>query len=35
VGAAFLELGGDHHDRYVTTPAPDVPIVDMKLSMLS
>ncbi len=34
VSAAFLDLGGDHHDRYAATPAPDVPIVDMTLSML-
>ena len=34
VAAAFRDLGGDHHDRYVTTPAPDVPVVDMTLSML-
>jgi dephospho-CoA kinase len=35
VSAAFRDLGGDHHDRYVTTPAPDVPVVDMVLSTLS
>lgn len=35
VNAAFGELGGDHLDRYAATPAPDVPVVDMTLSMLS
>jgi dephospho-CoA kinase len=35
VGAAFGDLGGDHLDRYTATPAPDVPVVDMTLSMLS
>ena len=35
VSAAFHDLGGDHHDRYAATPAPDVPVVDMTLSMLS
>jgi cation transport regulator ChaC len=34
VATAFGALGGDHLDRYATTPAPDVPIVDMTLSML-
>lgn len=34
VAAAFRDLGGDHLDRYETTPAPDVPVVDMTLSML-
>lgn len=34
VAAAFLDLGGDHHERYTATPAPDVPVVDMTLSML-
>lgn len=34
VGAAFGDLGGDHLDRYRATPAPDVPVVDMALSML-
>ncbi len=35
VGAAFTDLGGDHHDRYARTPAPDVPVVDMTLSTLA
>jgi len=35
VGAAFAALGGDHHDRYLATPAPDVPVVDMALSRIS
>jgi cation transport regulator ChaC len=34
VSAAFSDLGGDHLDRYETTPSPDVPVVDMALSML-
>jgi dephospho-CoA kinase len=34
VAAAFRDLGGDHLDRYRTTPPPDVPVVDMALSML-
>ncbi len=34
VAAAFGDLGGDHLDRYESTPAPDVPVVDMSLSML-
>jgi dephospho-CoA kinase len=34
VHGAFADLGGDHLARYVSTPAPDVPIVDMTLSML-
>lgn len=34
VAAAFQDLGGDHHERYTATPAPDVPVVDMTLSML-
>ena len=28
------DLGADHLDRYEATPAPDVPVVDMTLSML-
>ena len=35
VSAAFGDLGGDHLARYEATPAPDVPVVDMTLSMLS
>jgi cation transport regulator ChaC len=35
VSAAFGDLGGDHLDRYQATPSPDVPVVDMALSMLS
>jgi cation transport regulator ChaC len=35
VSAAFGDLGGDHLSRYDATPAPDVPIVEMALSMLS
>ena len=35
VHAAFGELGDDHLERYTATPAPDVPVVDMVLSMLS
>jgi len=34
VSTAFGSLGGDHHDRWSTTPAPDVPVVDMTLSTL-
>lgn len=34
VTTAFGELGGDHLDRYAAMPAPDVPVVDMTLSML-
>jgi dephospho-CoA kinase len=34
VHAAFDELGGDHLARYAATPAPDVPVVDMTVSML-
>jgi len=35
VSAAFGDLGGDHLARYDATPPPDVPAVDMTLSMLS
>jgi dephospho-CoA kinase len=35
VNAAFGDLGGDHLARYAATPSPDVPVVDMTLSMLS
>ena len=35
VERAFHDLGGDHGARYLTTPAPDVPVVDMTLSMLA
>ncbi len=34
VHAAFGDLGDDHLQRYAATPAPDVPVVDMTLSML-
>jgi dephospho-CoA kinase len=34
VECAFGELGDDHLERYTATPAPDVPVVDMVLSML-
>ncbi len=34
VSAAFDDLGGEHLARYQSTPAPDVPVVDMTLSML-
>jgi dephospho-CoA kinase len=34
VQRAFGELGDDHLERYAATPAPDVPVVDMVLSML-
>jgi dephospho-CoA kinase len=34
VRAAFGDLGGDHLVRYEATPPPDVPVVDMVLSML-
>lgn len=34
VNAAFAELGGDHPQRFASTPAPDVPVVDMTLSVL-
>lgn len=35
VNAAFADLGDDHLDRYAATPAPDVPVVQMSLSMLT
>lgn len=35
VHSAFDDLGGDHLDRYLATPPPDVPVVEMSLSMLS
>lgn len=35
VSAAFGDLGRDHLDRYAATPAPDIPVVDMTLSMLA
>jgi cation transport regulator ChaC len=35
VEGAFGELGDDHRDLYAATPAPDVPVVDMVLSMLA
>ena len=35
VHTAFDDLGGDHLERYAATPAPDVPVVDMVLSMLA
>jgi cation transport regulator ChaC len=34
VEQAFHDLGDDHGARYATTPAPDVPVVDMTLSIL-
>jgi dephospho-CoA kinase len=34
VRGAFADLGDDHLARYEATPAPDVPVVDMSLSML-
>jgi cation transport regulator ChaC len=34
VRGAFGDLGGDHLVRYEATPPPDVPVVDMVLSML-
>lgn len=34
VDDAFQQLGGNHHDRYRATPAPDIPVVEMLLSML-
>jgi cation transport regulator ChaC len=34
VAQAFGELGDDHARTYATTPPPDVPIVDMQLSIL-
>jgi dephospho-CoA kinase len=34
VADAFRQLGADHLQEYSTTPAPDVPVVDMSLSML-
>lgn len=33
VDAAFNDLGADHASRYAATPAPDVPVVDMILSV--
>jgi len=35
VSSAFRELGDDHHDLYVATPPPDVPVVSMTLSTLA
>lgn len=35
VEQAFDDLGGDHRALYDTTPAPDVPVVDMTLSIRS
>jgi len=35
VSGAFANLGGDHLTRYAATPLPDVPVVDMTLSMPS
>jgi len=34
VDAAFADLGARHAEWYRRTPAPDVPVVDMSLSML-
>jgi dephospho-CoA kinase len=34
VDEAFATLGADHLDEYRRTPAPDVPVVEMTLSML-
>ncbi len=34
VSIAFGDLGDDHLARYESTPSPDVPVVDMALSML-
>lgn len=34
VSVAFRDLGADHVTRYEATPSPDVPVVDMSLSML-
>jgi cation transport regulator ChaC len=34
VADAFAALGSDHAAAYATTPAPDVPVVEMSLSML-
>lgn len=34
VNEAFTELGGDHPERYAATPAPDVPVADISLSMI-
>jgi dephospho-CoA kinase len=33
VDDAFGALGDDHRSRYATTPAPDVPVVEMTLSV--
>ncbi len=35
VRTAFADLGGGHLTQYETTPAPDVPVVDMTLSISS
>jgi cation transport regulator ChaC len=32
--AAFADLGDDHARRYAATPAPDVPVADISLSLL-
>lgn len=34
VGQAFADLGDDHSTTYATTPAPDVPVLEMSLSVL-
>lgn len=35
VQGAFGELGDDHLERYAATQAPDIPVVDLVLSMLA
>jgi len=34
VHAAFGDLGGDHLDRFLLTPSPDVPVADITLAPL-
>ncbi len=34
VGQAFADLGDDHSTIYASTPAPDVPVLEMSLSVL-
>ena len=34
VSQAFADLGDDHSTSYAATPAPDVPVLEMTLSLL-
>lgn len=35
VNVAFTDLGADHHARWISTPPPDVPVVDMSVGQVS